>query len=40
MMDELFTYMPHTVPSYEVDKVQLYNLLAKSLTKTNDMNSI
>ena len=39
-MDELVAYTPHTGPSYEEDNVQVYNLLAKSLARTNDMTSI
>ena len=40
MMDELVAYTPHTGPSYEADNAQLYNLLAKALTGTNDLTSI
>ena len=40
IMDELFAYMPHTVPSYEADNAQVYTLLDKSPAGTNAMNSI
>ena len=40
MMGELVAYTPNTVPSYKSDNVQVYNLLAKSLSGNNAMTSI